>query len=240
MERIKILIVEDELLIAEDLKMKLEDHQFIVLDTVDSGEEALLVLQNEEPDLILMDIHLAGDLDGIETADIIQNKYQIPVIYLSDHTDQETVDRAKTTRPVSYLSKPFKEGDLLRTLELAFYNATHKNSNIQSRLTDRILVRTDNQSAVMINYNDILYLEANRAYSYIITENKKYILSNSLKTVFDQFESDDFVKVSRSYVININHITGINGNMINLGTQHSVQMSSQYREMVINRINVVK
>lgn len=240
MNSTKVLIVEDNLLTSQHLKNVLENHKFQVLGIFDKGEDALNLLRDETPDIILMDIHLAGELDGIATAEKIQELHQIPIIYLSDHVDSDTVTRAKQTRPVNYLSKPFNPNDLLRALELAFFNANQTSENRSPKLTDRILVRTDNQTADMITYNDILYLEANRAYSHIITQEKRYLLSNSLKKVFDQFQSEDFIKVSRSHVININHITGMEGNIIKLGIDSKVQMSSNYREDVMRRINLVK
>ena len=125
-KKIKVLLVEDELLIAQDLKARLEDHEFEVMAICRSGEDALTEVRMKAPDLILMDIHLDGELDGIETATQIVERYDIPIIYLSDHTDQETVDRAKQTFPANYLSKPYKGNDLLRALELAFANAKHQ------------------------------------------------------------------------------------------------------------------
>ena len=107
-------------------------------------------------------------------------------------------------------------------------------------MSDRIFVRTDNQSAEMIPYSDILYLEAERAYCNVITEKAKHVLSNNMRKVFDQFESPDFIKVHRSYIININRVTGIEGNLIKLGEEHTVQMSSKYREEFMDKIQTVR
>jgi len=108
MEQIKVLIVEDKLLIAEDIAAKLRKHNLDVIGIHDRGEDALAGLDEGLPDLILMDINLAGELDGIETARRIQEKHVIPIIYLSDYTDSNTVNRAKQTLPANFLSKPFQ------------------------------------------------------------------------------------------------------------------------------------
>lgn len=239
MEPIKVLIVEDQWLIAQDIKIKLEDHNFKIIDMVTSGEKALEVVESAVPDLILMDIQLAGEMDGITTAEKIVQHHSIPIIYLSDYVDQETVTRAKKTNPANYLSKPFKKEDLLRALEIAYYNASHKKASLPSRLSDRILIRTDNNTADMISYSDIYYIEAARSYSYIHAKGRKYTLTNSMKKVLDKFESPDFVRVHRSYVVNLNHITGIEGNIIKMGDLR-VEMSSKYRSVLMEKINFIK
>lgn len=240
MDKIRVLIVEDSLLVAEDLKEKIEGHGFIVTNIVMTGEEAIIKASENQPDLILMDINLAGKMDGISAAEKIIEKNPIPLIYLSDHEDQKTVERAKKTSPAAYLSKPFRGNELLRTLELAFQNARKAKENFKSRLNDRIFIRTDNQTSEMIAYKDILYLEADRAYSNVVTEQKKYTLSTNMKTTFEQFESPDFIRVHRSYVVNIHRITGIEGNIIKMGQEHQVQMSSNFKDGLLDKINVVK
>ncbi|MDN5214969.1 response regulator [Fulvivirgaceae bacterium BMA12] len=240
MDRIKVLIVEDELLVAQDLKFTLEEHHFNVVDILDTGEAVLKRIGDDTPDLILMDIHLAGKLDGIETAKKILETVEIPIIYLSDHVDQTTFERAKSTFPANYLSKPFKPGDVLRSLELAFLNASTVKKPSISKLSDRVFIRTDNKKSEMIFYKDILYLEAARAYCNIVTKNKTYILSNNMRKVFEQFDNPDFIKIQRSYIVNINSITGIEGNIIKMGEGHSVQMSPRNREMILNKLNLVK
>ena len=119
MSKIKVLVVEDSALIAEDIAYKLGKHHFEVMEIFDKGEDALEFLKKNEPDLVLLDIKLAGALDGISTGYIIQNNYTLPIIYLSDLADAETLHRAKQTRPSNYLTKPFNEADLVRAIDLA-------------------------------------------------------------------------------------------------------------------------
>ncbi len=239
MEPIKVLIVEDQWLIAQDIKIKLEDHNFRAINIVTSGEEALEVVASSPPDLILMDIQLAGEMDGITTAEKIALSYSIPIIYLSDFVDQETVNRAKKTNPANYLSKPFKKDDLLRALEIAYYNASHQKEPLPRRLSDRILIRTDNNTAEMIPYAEIIYIEAARSYSYIHAKGRKYTLSNSMKKVMEKLENPDFVRVHRSYVVNLNQVTGIEGNIIRMG-EYKVEMSSKFKSAFLAKLNFIK
>lgn len=115
----RILIVEDELLIAKTLSRKLEKMGYTVIDMVSSGETAIQLAQEKQPDLILMDIVIEGELDGIETASIIRETMDIPIIYLTAYADDETLQRAESTGAYGYAIKPFQERELHATIKMA-------------------------------------------------------------------------------------------------------------------------
>ena len=119
MERAQILVAEDEAVVAMDIQCKLEDIGYSVIAVTRSGEEAVRTACELRPDLILMDINLQGDLDGIAAAACIQDRAQIPLIFLTALADTVTLDRAKMTEPMGYLIKPFKEQDLRAAIEIA-------------------------------------------------------------------------------------------------------------------------
>lgn len=119
MERISILVVEDEKVIAESLRLTLKEMQYSVLDVVTCGEDALEFLSQVTPDIILMDINLPGELNGIRTAQHINSKFDIPIIYLTAHGDQATLHKALETLPSAYILKPFKDSELRIAIELA-------------------------------------------------------------------------------------------------------------------------
>ncbi|MFO7970078.1 MAG: response regulator, partial [Candidatus Izemoplasmatales bacterium] len=128
MEEIKVMIVEDELITAEAIAVLLEKLNYDPISIVKSGEEALSKIKELDLDLILMDIILAGTMDGIETAKIINENYNIPIIFITAYGDKKTLDRAKLSEPYGYIVKPItNEDDLLPTLELAMYNHQVKN-----------------------------------------------------------------------------------------------------------------
>lgn len=118
-----ILVVEDEALVAEDLKAHITELGHKVNTIVPTGEDALALLEGSQPDLVLMDIVLAGEMDGIDVAAIIKQRYHIPVIYLTAYTDREKVERAQLTEPYGYLVKPFDERELRTTISMALYKA---------------------------------------------------------------------------------------------------------------------
>ena len=121
MKKNKVLIVEDEGIISMDMSMSLASMGYEVLGALPSGEEAVQFLETTIPDVILMDVQLSGDLDGIQTAEKINKKYNIPIIYISEHTDELTLSRAKITGPYGYVKKSFNYNELHTTIEMAVY-----------------------------------------------------------------------------------------------------------------------
>jgi PAS domain S-box-containing protein len=124
-----ILIVEDSFIVAYHLQTTLESEGYRVLGTEDSGEGALIFLEKNKPDLILMDIMLNGPTDGIETARTIKQKYNLPIIYITALSDKDTIQRAKVTEPHGYLTKPFEDREIFTVIEMALYK-----HDIESRL----------------------------------------------------------------------------------------------------------
>lgn len=122
MYEISILIVEDEPLIAADIAMHLDNMDFRVSGIAYDSAEALYQLQYHTPDAVLLDVNLNAPLDGIEIAQIIKEKYQLPVVFLTSFSDRTTLERAKKTDPAGYIVKPFDERNLLATLEISLYN----------------------------------------------------------------------------------------------------------------------
>jgi DNA-binding LytR/AlgR family response regulator len=240
MDSIEVLIVEDKTLVAASIEAMLEKHNLKVIGKCRSGEEAIKLCEQIIPDLILMDIELAGAMDGISTAEMIHQRAQIPIIYLSDYTDSKTVDRAKKTLPANYLSKPFQEVDLIRAIDIAFHHHKAMQQEISGSLLDGfIFVRTDNQAYKKLAYADILYLKADRAYCHIITEKETLMLSTSMNHIQEQLAHKIFIKVHRSYVININKITAIEGRQIHMG-KHRIQMNEESHSELLKRLKLIK
>ncbi len=121
MPEVKILIVEDEKILAMGLKKKLENLGFSVTGLAASGTEAIESVKEVQPDLILMDIVLKGAMDGIEAAKFIVNLYDIPIIYLTAYADDEILARAEKTCPYGYILKPYKDSELKANIKMAIY-----------------------------------------------------------------------------------------------------------------------
>ena len=121
MVKAKIMIVEDEWTVADDIKMFLERLGYTVTSVSSSGEEAIQNAEKDKPDLVLMDIVLEGEMDGIEAASEIRTRFNIPIVYLTAYADDKILERAKITEPSGYIVKPFVNEDLKINIEMALY-----------------------------------------------------------------------------------------------------------------------
>jgi len=120
MDKVKILIVEDEAIVTMDLRYKLEFMGYSVPAEISSGQEAVDAASRLRPDVVLMDIWLGGEMDGIDAAEEIRRRFNIPVVYLTSHADEDTLRRAKTTGPSGYILKPFYDRESVLQVGLGF------------------------------------------------------------------------------------------------------------------------
>ncbi|MGB7379699.1 MAG: response regulator, partial [Rivularia sp. (in: cyanobacteria)] len=196
----KILVVEDERIIACDIKYCLESSGYIVPAVIAYGEKAITKVEEFQPDLVLMDMMLKGDMNGIEAAEIIMNTFNIPVIFLTAHSDESTIKKAKATQPFGYILKPFEESQLITTIEIAL--SKHQKEivmrdelqkekemrELKSRFVSMVSHEFRNPLSTILNSTELL---AN--HSQEITENKKseylYHIQNSVKNL-NQLLSD--------------------------------------------------
>jgi len=155
----RILIVEDESIIALELKTYLADLGYNVVDLAASGEQAIEAAGRYRPDLVLMDIILRGKMDGIEAAGQIRSRYGLPVIFLTAHTDDQTLQRAKVTDPFGYLIKPFQMRDLNIAIEMGLYKHEMEQKLRQSEERLRLLIESTEDV--------ILVQDLNRRYLYV-------------------------------------------------------------------------
>jgi len=121
MEKKQILVVEDESIVAEHIRRSLQNMGYSVSSVASSGEKAIKEVEENVPDLVLMDIVLQGEMDGIETAKQIRLRFNIPVVYLTAYSDEKILERAKITEPFGYVIKPFNERELRINIEIALY-----------------------------------------------------------------------------------------------------------------------
>jgi DNA-binding LytR/AlgR family response regulator len=225
---IKILVVEDEMIIGAKISMQLSALGYEVTGILPRGEEVLNHLKENKPDIIILDIHLKGKIDGIETAALVQKNFQIPVIYLTANADDATFNRAKTTRPAAFISKPFKNLDLQRAIELTIGRmAEAETGKVTSTaieneqpfiLSDRIFVRYK-EKMVKIMIADILYVEADRNYSRLFMANREYLLSITLKVIEEKFPGHLFLRIHRSYYVNLAHVEAVGEDYVLIGNK---------------------
>ena len=213
MEKIKILIVEDEMIIGANIALQLTNLGYDVLGITPRAEEVLPKIRQTLPDILLLDIYLKGDLDGIELAHIIQKEFKIPIIYLTANADDTHFNRAKTTNPYAFISKPFKKLDLQHAIELTILRIQEEKKLEVTDLdtfvmSDSIFVRSHDKM-IKININDILYIEAERNYCKIHCKEKEHLIVSTLKDLEEKLNVKNLMRIHRSFIINMHHIDEI-------------------------------
>ncbi len=238
MEKALILIVEDQLLVAQSIEAMVKGHGMEVLGTVTSGEAALTFAEQRPPDLVIMDIKLQGKLDGIQTAKALHETLRIPVIFLSDFTDNVTVKKALAAYPVNYLAKPFTERDLLRAVDLAIFNANAIRAQHNNEDDEFVFLKTGPQTYSRLDYQNIVFLEAERAYCSVHGTDKTHVVAASMATLLEQLDPQRFVKIHRSFVVNIRKVREFTGTEI-VVDGHRLPVSEQHRAELMNRLNIL-
>jgi len=160
MDKFKILIVEDDGLVAEDIRQILQKSRYSVTSISTSGQEALIKAKKDSPDLVLMDIVLEGKMDGIETAHKINTQFDIPIIYITAYSEKDTLEAAKLTQPYGYLIKPIDEKELLIAVEIAL-NKYREKKNVEKTLYEseskyRQLIEKINESIILLDRKGII------------------------------------------------------------------------------------
>ncbi len=243
---VKILVVEDEMIIAANISLQLTELGYEVTGIVSRGEEALRHLKNQKPDIVLMDIQLKGSIDGVETAIFMQEDYDIPIIYLTANADDIHFNRAKATHPYAFITKPFKKLDLQRAIELTVhqiqFNLPLKNK-IPSKnqgsfiLSNCIFVR-HNEKMVKVSIENILYIEAERNYCRIYTKTKEYLLVITLKDIDEKLPSKHFLRIHRSFVVNISQIDEVATSHVVIAKK-AIPISKSLKEELLDRLHTI-
>ncbi len=242
----KVLIVEDEMIIAARISMHLENMGYEVVGIMPRGEEAIQYCQQTPPDILLLDIRLKGKLDGIETAKLIQQSHDIPIIYLTANTDQPHFDRAKETLPFAFLSKPYQQQELQRTIELVLSRLSaqeiwsirkHPGRSDNYLLSDRIFVR-NKTTMVKVLLKEVCYITAERSYCRIHTVDEAFLLSMPLGTLDEKLHSDQFMRIHRSYIVNLNQLDTLSENHVTIGSK-VIPIGSAYREEFLGRMPLI-
>ncbi len=217
MSSLNILIVEDELITANDIQETLEKAGHVVTAVARNIHIARLAVQQQLPDVALIDIDLGpGNANGIDVAQVIQAYGPIPIIYLTAHYEDATFLQAKETGPAAYLLKPFRHRELALQVELAYYHhqVNHKGKTHPAAAPELYLpVKKGYQR---IDKADIVYIQANGAYTniFLTTGKSPHILSMNLGYLAQFIPSPNFYRLSRSTLINVQHLERIEGNLL--------------------------
>lgn len=227
MKPLKIYIVEDEPLIAANIEIALKKHGHNVIGDGFDYSGAIIDIEKLRPDLVLLDIQLEGDKDGIDLAFYLDKK-SIPYLYLTSQTDPSTIDRVKKTKPLGYIVKPFTEAGLCSNIDLAWHNY-----NLSKE--EYILIKSEGRTH-KINQSDIRYLKAFDNYCYIITIEKKYIVPHTLKHTTEKLNPLNFIKTHRSYLVNVHRISEIHSDKVQVDGE-LIPLSSSKKELILKKLS---
>ena len=243
MTQLKIGIVEDELVIARTILSTLGELGYAHCGPAISYTEAMAMLDDNKPDLLLLDIQLSGKKDGIDVAQKVNELYQIPFIFLTANSDADTIDRAKKVKPHAYIVKPFTKEELFAAIEIAFSNFRGNLSNtkpkeVSSWHTKDFVFVKDGYVFRKIFFDEILYLESDANYITVhLQSQKKVMIRSTLNDFIEQAGQKIFIRVHRSYSVNINKIEDIFPTEISI---HDVKIpiGKSYREELFKALGI--
>ena len=249
MSALRILIVEDEAVIAQHLWMLLEDIGYEVVGRASKYSKAVDLLESAQPDLVLLDIMLGGAKDGVDVANHIrETKPGLPFIFLTSHADPKTVERAKAAKPFGYLVKPFEREDLYAAIEVAMMAAGSFTSdsaepkitereNDEAVLSDSVFIK-DKHLYFKIRFEDICYLKSDGNYVDLYTEAKRYTVRTTMKDFLTKLPENMFFKIHKSYAVNVKEVASIKPTAV-VVNGIELPTTKDFREALLERLNTI-
>jgi DNA-binding LytR/AlgR family response regulator len=247
-KKTKILIVEDEGIIAESIRITIESLGYEVVGVADNALDAIAILNNFTVDLAILDINIQGDKNGVWLANTMFKDKAF--IFLTAYGDNKTILQAMETKPSGYLLKPFKKEDISIAIQIALINFTSGKSiksttNNQYSKTNSInLLRRKEtvfikQKGVFIKLiiKDVLFIESDKNYLKIQTEKEVFVIRNTLKDISNNLP-DFFTQVHRSFIVNINHIDKIHTISLKVGS-FTIPLSNSYKKELLRLIKII-
>ncbi len=255
-EKIHIMIVEDESIVAMDLAAGLEHDGYIVTGIADNYEDAVKMFSAEPVDILLMDIHIHGDKDGVDTATALMKIKQVPLIYLTAFTDVVTIERVKHTNPSAFLTKPYNIDNVRIAIDLALHHfaetkpaaptgkvlpmqaAGEKKTDKEHflQLQEYIFIK-QNYRFVKFKLAEILFAEADNNYVNIHTQTQKFALRLSLSDLLERLSFPRLIRIHRSYAVNLDAIGSFDEQLIRIG-QHEIPIGRNYRQEFMDHFNL--
>lgn len=249
---ISVYIVEDESIVAKDIQSTLKKLGYQVLGISNNGKDALENIIKTEPDIILMDIMIKGDLTGIDVAEKVKELHDVPVIFLTAYADETTLSKAKITEPYGYILKPFKEVDLRSTIEVAVYKHQKdmevkiERDKLYNLIENKeegnkdILFVKSNSKLVKLNLKDLYYVEALKDYVVINTLQTRYTIHSTMKDIEAKLNNGDFIRVHRSFIVRVDKIQQIENHTVVLEENKKViPIGGSYREPLLAKLNLI-
>jgi DNA-binding LytR/AlgR family response regulator len=247
---INILVTEDEIIVRKDIERCLTNLGYNVVATADNGEDAIELALKHKPDLALMDIMIKGDMNGIAAAEEIKRNIDIPVVFLTAYADENTLNEAKMAEPHGYILKPFKDVDIQTAIEMALHKHSKEQElklesdflrSLAEHKADADVIFVKNRSRlVRVKHEDLLFVEALKDYVVVHTRQESYTIHSTMKEVEQKLNPRQFVRVHRSFIVNIDAVESIKYAMITMeGMEKEIPVGGSYKEILAQRINLL-
>lgn len=258
MNQVRVFIVEDETLNATIIAAHLEDLGYEVAGKARSGEQALPLIEQQLPDLVLLDINLEqgkGNMDGIELGIRLRQKYRFPLIFITAFQDRKTLERTRSIRPDGYLTKPISEASLAFTIESALEKASTSfirpeplpepdqvpsGAEGTSYLLEDFLFVKEQAAYRKVPVSDIWFIQSDANYLNIHRSEGMLLVSTNLSNFARQFEHPSLLRVSRSHIINVQYIEGFEDQHTIIVAGQVIPIGKTYRQEVQRRFRFLK
>jgi two-component system response regulator LytT len=250
MPKVTVLVVEDESIVSKDIQHSLKKLGYDVVGSAPSGEKAVELALELKPSVILMDIMLKGDMNGIEASAEIKKALNIPIIFLTAYADENTLEKAKITEPYAYIIKPFKEIDLHTSIEMALYKHGKEMevlkerdmlySIVENKESNEFIFVKSNSRLVKLNTADIYFVEALKDYVVINTQGSRFTIHSTMKDIERKLPDPQFLRVHRSFIVRLDKIATIEQpNIILENDKKVIPIGGSYKEELVKRINLI-
>lgn len=250
MPKATVLVVEDESIVSKDIQYSLKKLGYEVVGSSATGAKAIELALELKPNIVLMDIMLKGDINGIEASAEIKKSLNIPIIFLTAYADENTLEKAKITEPYAYILKPFKEIDLHTSIEMALYKHGKELEVIKERdflynivenkESNEFIFVKSNSKLIKLYNKDIYFVEALKDYVVINTLNSRYTIHSTMKEIEKKLPDNQFVRVHRSFIIRTDKIAQIEQpNIILENDKRIIPVGGSYKEMLVKKLNLI-
>lgn len=236
----RVLVVENEFIIAEDILETLMELDYQVAGCAHTYNEALSMINTSKPDIVLLDINLGEEKDGADLGKVIRENYQIPFIFITSHADKTTVEKAKHLKPNGYLLKPIDKNDLYTSIEIALANFSKQSlpsNSLETADINNTLFIKDGTSFIKLKFNDILFVKSEANYVSIQTIEKKHLIRKTLKVFGATLPSELFLQIHKSYIINIGCIKSLHSDHVMIGL-HEIPIGREFKESLLKRVKL--
>jgi len=239
MEKIKVLVVEDEMIIADTIVSALEGFGYFPLEPAITYSEAVETIEKSRPDIGIFDIQLSGRKTGIDLARTVNDKYNFPFLFLTSFSDKNTLNEAKEVHPSAFLVKPFNKEELNAAIELALYNYSLQKAKpieaLNTMLDKSIFIKKGNKH-IRIKLSNIMYIKSDNVYiDLYMTDGNIYTLRETISDYLNKLTSN-FVKCHRSYIVNLKYVESVQKNSITVKNTE-IPMSKNMKEEILNKLS---